>query len=170
MPSKSHKIFNALLYQVGWFACMIIANPIYGAIAMLVMIALHLSFVKERVKEFVFIIVAASMGYGLDIALSKMAYLDLTIKTSGTYYLLILWILFSTTLRSSMSVVLTKRKWAVLLGLSAPWAYWVGQNLGRVHYTEPFILSMSLHALLWALLMCFLYYFNDKLFGHHEKL
>ena len=165
MPSKSHKLLNALLYQVGWFSCMLIAEPLCGLIATVLMLTLHFASAKERVKEFAFIGVASALGYGMDLAVAKMGYIDLRVMTSHTSYLVLLWILFSTTLRSSMSVILTKKTWALLLGLAAPWAYWVGQNLGRVHYTEPFVYSMVLHALSWSLLMYLFYKFNNKLFA-----
>ena len=170
MVSKSHKYLNAVLYQVGWFSCMLIAEPICGLIATILMIVLHLTADVDGSKEIIFIILAASLGYGMDLAISKMGYLDLTIGSSGTFYLVLLWLLFSTSLRSSMNLVFSKRKWAILLGICAPWAYWVGQNLGRVHYTEPFISSMVYHAFSWALVMYCLTILNHKLFADHEKL
>ena len=169
MRTLSHKFLNAALYQVGWFCCMLIAEPLCGLITTALILTFHVSTGGECLKELSFIFTAATLGYSMDLALRGFGYIDLTVSTNGTAYLILLWVLFATSLRSSMLSILNHKKWALLLGISAPGAYWVGQNLGRVHYTEPLQYSLLIHALMWMMLMYLLYSFNKKFFPYHEK-
>ena len=106
MRTLSHKFLNAALYQVGWFCCMLIAEPLCGLIATALILIFHVSTGGECLKELSFIFAAATLGYSMDLALRGFGYIDLTVNTNGTAYLILLWVLFATSLRSSMLSIL----------------------------------------------------------------
>lgn len=167
MSPRSHKIVNAILYQGGWFACMLSSHLLIGILITVVMLVLHLWQADAMGRETCFITLCASLGYGIDYVFHLTNNLNLCLNTNNSFYLFIIWILFITTLRSSLSFTLNKKRYALSLGLLAPLAYLIGQNLGRVHYTG--LSSILLHTFSWGALMIFIYTLKHKIVPCHEK-
>ena len=80
----------------------------------------------------------------------------------NSFYLVVVWILFSTSLRSSSSFVFKKLSYSIILGAIAPFAYLGGQALGRIKYSEPQLFSVIIHSVIWILIMTAFFYFKKK--------
>ena len=98
----------------------------------------------------------------MDKAWTPLWLMDINKESSNSFYLILVWILFSTSLRSSSSFVFRKLSYSVMLGTIAPFAYLGGQALGRIKYSEPEFYSVSIHSVIWILIMTALFYFNKK--------
>lgn len=142
----------------------------FGGMIVVITVWLHLVGSKSPRHEISFVITAALLGYFMDKGLDVAGSLEIEYNSNSSSYLLCVWLLFATTLRSSMNKVLQKIQWSVLLGICAPGAYWVGQNFDRVHYNEPVLLSLVIHGLCWSLLMFVLFILQQKIFDSYEKL
>ena len=170
MAGKKYIIANAALYQIGWFCCMLSSDITCGLAVTLLAVWLHMKVSEFPRRELIFIVIACLLGYGMDRAVQSGNWLNLQVTTSNSTYLLLIWILFASTLRSSFAFIMKYLHRAVLLALCAPAAYLIGQKLERVHYTEPVMPAMLIHSLSWSILMIVLYNINKKIFTSYEKL
>ncbi len=150
--STKHKIVNAVLFQAGWFSCILL--PAYMALfSTVIIIAIHLKISEDSSKEMFLIFGAGTMGYLMDSIFSLTGRINLEPANESMIYLVCVWLLFISTLNSSMKWFCETPVKAALLGALAPFSYFAAQALGKVKYSEPLVTSMIMHALLWSVFM-----------------
>lgn len=153
-------LLNFLMFQIGWFACVLgAANDLAltGSFLAIAVIALHLYAVDNRSQETRIIVIAMFIGLVFE---SAMVYGGLAIYTTGMvnesltpYWMVLMWALFAMTANHSMSWF--KRQNAVLVSLAgavfAPLAYFAGYRLGAVQYPDIAV-ALTTISLAWAVL------------------
>lgn len=157
-------LFNALIYQFGWYGCMLQPETLIAPACAILIILVHLHFAKLRGRELLFIGVITLLGYGMDLLIGHFGWIDLAFTTSNTFYLFYLWLLFVTALRVSLRFVLKSPKKAFFIGATAPAVYVIGEQFDRVLYSRPLWQPLLLHCLGWGLVILIAYYLQQRLF------
>lgn len=152
------QLVNYVLYQVGWFACVLGGapqRPWIGFLIGLVLVGVHLALVDERAIEFQLVGLAVVIG----------TVIELFQLWAGTYrfssgtaserlpppWLLVMWAQFATTFRFSMRGVVTRPFVALLFGaFGGPLAFLAGERLGAVTLLPPVGHGMLRLSVTWA--------------------
>jgi len=143
-------ITNFILFQLGWFSCVLgAANdlPWLGPIVVLLIVIIHLALASILLEEVQLIFITLLIGGIWD---SIMVLAGLMIFPSGMfasflapYWILALWILFATTLNVSFRWMKNRYLLAACLGgLAGPLAYFAGFKLDAVSMNEPLVSSL----------------------------
>lgn len=134
------KVANFVLFQAGWFTCVLAAAAGYewiGPVAVLMIVVVHLSVIERSWSELMFLLFAGLLGTVLD---SVQVWLD-AVRFSGTslfgvlcpLWIIALWFAFSTTLNVSLGRLRRRYGMAAILGLLAgPATYFGASRLGAV--------------------------------------
>jgi hypothetical protein len=147
-------IANALLFQLGWLAC-VLAGDSPWLLAVLAIVAVHLLWISSWLAEGKLLISVFLAGSALDSFLLNLGVFDF-----GEPRVLIplwqacLWPLLATTLNHCLAW--TAQPWwrASLLGaLAAPLSYYGGAQIAGVTLPYGTWQTMLLLAAIWALLM-----------------
>lgn len=165
-------ILNALLFQVGWFCCVLSgANsmPWFGTSAALLIVAWHLANAARPSRELTLILIAGTLGAVWD---SLLVYAGLLQYPSGTlvagtapHWIVAMWLLFATTINVSLRWFKTRLTLAALTGaLAGPAAYFAGYKLGGVQIPD-IPLALTVLALGWSVFMPLLMTFSNRLNG-----
>jgi hypothetical protein len=146
------RIANAVLFQLGWFACVLGGNA-FGLFATLAIIALHLALIGSWRTEGKLVIVVFALGSALDSALLKLGVFDFGDASLLTpLWLALLWALLATTLDHCLAW--TARPWwlaSVLGAIGGPLSYFAGSKLATVYLPLGFWPSMLILAAVWAI-------------------
>ena len=153
-------VINFLLFQVGWFACVLggaYAQPLLGSLIVMAVIAYHLYQAEKVKQEINLLILALVIGFVFESLMTNMGLAKYSIgqfhPAIAPYWMIMMWPLFATTLNVSMRWLkgLPLFLVAIIGGSLAPLAYLAGNKLGAVEYDNTFI-SLSVIALAWAVL------------------
>lgn len=137
-------LLNFLLFQIGWFACVLGAaanQPEIGAGIACVILIVHIICAYDKQKELLLIAIAMLIGIAWD---SLLVWQDLLGYSSGIlaantapYWIVILWGLFATTLNVSLRWLRQRVLLSALFGaIAGPLAYYAGQKLGAVQFLD----------------------------------
>ncbi len=151
---------NIVLFQVGWFACVLGAaqgHPWIGAVAAAVIVGWHVWRAAQPPQEFNLIVSVIILGTLWDSLLVMLGWISYTSGTliagAAPYWIVALWALFATSLNVSLRWLKQRLPWAALLGaISGPLSYWAASRLGAAHFVEPLYIVPAL-AIGWALIM-----------------
>lgn len=157
---------NYVLFQAGWFACVMSAahgQPLLGLIAVVLILGLHLSLARDLRNELKLVLACAAIGLVLDSLLLATGWVSYPngnwIPGVAPYWIVALWLLFSTTLNLSMGWLKGRAWMAALLGaVGGPLSYVAGQKLGAIRLENPEAALVAI-AIAWALvtpLLCLL--------------
>ena len=153
-------LVNALLFQAGWLICVLGAayqRPLAGSLVALGIIAWHLSRAVRPRREAWLIAIAGATGAVWDSLLVSLKLLEYASGTlvAGTapYWIVVMWMLFATTLNVSLRWFKQHLILAVPVGaVAGPAAYYAGYSLGGVYLPDPFLALAALSAG-WAVLL-----------------
>ncbi|WXL24392.1 DUF2878 domain-containing protein [Ectopseudomonas mendocina] len=167
MSLRKRLLLNAGLFQLGWLACVFGAsNPAWLAVAA-VCLGAHLGWVADdrRAECFVILRVAAA-GWIVDSALMHTGLFDFGTTLILPAWLMLLWLLFASTLRYSLAWSARPMWLSCLLGACCgPLSYLAGARLADVGLPLGEPLSLALLALIWAVLLPALH----RLAGSHQR-
>ncbi|MHC8400811.1 DUF2878 domain-containing protein [Pseudomonas sp. MDT1-17] len=148
-------LLNAGLFQLGWFACVFGAQRPWTLLIAIACLATHLRWIANDPNEWRILLRVATCGWVLDsilLHLGLFSFSDATIVLP--LWLAMLWLLFASTLRHSLSW--TKRPWwmgSLLGAFGGPLSYLGGARLADVGLPLGVWPSALLIALIWAMLM-----------------
>lgn len=133
-------ILNVILFQIGWFACVLgAANgvPWGGALAAAAIIAWHLVRARQPKRELALAALAALAGAAFETALVQTGWVrfDSGVLMQGVapYWMVALWAVFATTLNVSLRWLRGRATLAAALGaVGGPAAYYAGAQLGAL--------------------------------------
>lgn len=152
MNAARSKILNAILFQVGWFSCIFLS--FWPALVITtIVLGVHLKLAEDYKNELKIIFPVGCLGFILDWFFAKLGFIDLNVSGGPVFYLFLLWLLFASTLNSSLKYLMNKPLSAALAGALAPLSYMAAEKIGRVKYAEETLGSMLLHAVMWSLYM-----------------
>ncbi|MGQ0442310.1 MAG: DUF2878 domain-containing protein [Methylophilaceae bacterium] len=169
-------VLNFILFQVGWFACVLGAaqqQPWLGAAVVLVCIAWHLVSAFDAEAEIILLVIALIIGGMFDQFMQITGLVQY--QAHGWHqaiipvWILALWLAFSTTLNVSLRWMRGRWLIAILFGLiGGPLAYLGAEKLGAVIINNGFI-SYATLAIGWAILTPLLIFIAQKFDGFDVK-
>ena len=143
---------NFILFQLGWFVCVLYPGPI-GALSALGLVAVHFLLVSQsRYAELQFIGLGTVVGSALDGLWLNTGILsdgqDQAVLTPP--WLVGIWALFMTTLSHSLDWI-SRKAWLpfVLAPVAGPFAYWSASQLGAVELPHllPSLIALAVGGL-----------------------
>ncbi|MBT8108594.1 MAG: DUF2878 domain-containing protein [Gammaproteobacteria bacterium] len=170
-------LVNFLAFQAGWFASVLGAAqnmPWVGPAVVLAIVVLHLRQARRPELEAGLLVASGIIGLCFDsllVSLGWVTYPSGLISTSlAPYWIVTMWVLFATTLNSSMAWLKGRRVLAAVLGaIAGPMSYLAGAKLGGIEFVERGGAVIFL-ALGWAAAMPVLITLADKLNGFGDPV
>ena len=166
-------VLNAVLFQAGWFACVLgaakgLAAP--GVAVAAVIIAWHLNCAARRAPEARLITLVMVVGLVFETAMLQSGLVTfaapLWIDGLAPGWIVALWAIFATTLNVSMRWLRDRMWLAVVLGaVSGPLTYYGGERLGALAFTDSG-LALGVIALAWAVITPLVMYLAARSDGY----
>ena len=162
-------LLNFFAFQFGWFATVLGAAkgmPWIGPIAVLAVVALHLSLSVRPKSELKLLLSAMLAGLVLDSLLVSSGWVaypnGIMVDGLAPYWIITMWALFATTLNVSMKWMRGRPVLAVSMGaVGGPLSYLAGQKLGAISFIDPLFAMVAL-AIAWGLAMPILVFLADR--------
>lgn len=162
-------LLNIALFQLGWFACLLLSSSWLLAVIVLVL-AIHFYYIvpKEKCRsEMQLIALVVCVGFFLECG---YLFFRVIIREDGELFppiwLLFIWLLFATTFRYSLAWLRPKPILSALFaGVAAPMSYLAGVNLNdTVTLNSETFFSLAVISASWAIIFPFLmkYSVNDN--------
>jgi hypothetical protein len=156
---------NIILFQVGWFACVLGAargSPWIGLLAVALIAAWHLSRARAPVRELILLGIAAGLGLIFDSALVRLGLVEFSsgvvVAGFAPAWMIALWMLFATTLNVSLRWLRQRPAVTAVLGcVGGALAYYSGARLGALTLT-PARTTWAMIGIGWGLLTPTLFY------------
>ncbi len=165
------KIINVVIYQVGWFCCVLgaaLGFPLSGAIGALALVAVHLLLSDARKAEGKFLLAACLLGVVVD-SLQQAAGLFM-FKTDPRWplwlplWVFVIWAQFATMFRFALNWLAGRYLLAALFGaLGGPLAYGGGIRLGAATFGDNPMMTLLVLAFVWSLVTPLLLWLRQKL-------
>lgn len=165
-------IINFVLFQLGWFACVISASkqlPWVGVCVVFAIVIWHLSQAKNAKPEIILLLIALLIGGSYDQLLQHNTLLIYQAHGWTTnlvpVWILALWAVFVTTLNVSLRWMHDKVIVAILFGaIGGPLAYMGAEKLGAVQINSMPNSYIAL-SIGWAVLTPLLLFLSQKFDG-----
>ena len=156
-PGAMPILVNLAAFQLGWFACVLGAAhgvPWAGTVVALAIVAWHVTRAARPRAELVLVLIAAGIGALWDSGLSALGWIfypsGVLIEGAAPYWIVAMWMLFATTLNSSLAWLRRNLPLAAAFGaLGGPLAYLGGAKLGALTFGAQEAALVAL-ALGWA--------------------
>ncbi|WP_263081833.1 DUF2878 domain-containing protein [Endozoicomonas sp. Mp262] len=168
---KNHLLLlNFLLFQIGWFACVLGGNAI-ALLTTLAVLAIHFGFVSHWKKEREVLATTLLLGGSIDSFLSHLGIItfpgdSLLIPP----WLACLWVLFGTTLRHSLLWTSRYKLAGALCGaIAGSLSYYAGSQLTDVQLATPLWIPLLVYAIVWLLLIPLLQSFSNIWLIRYKK-
>lgn len=152
-------VINMVLFQAGWFACVLGAAhgmPWIGAVAAAAIVAWHLARANRPARELGLVATALVAGAVFETLLLQSGWVRFEtgqlLEGVAPYWMVALWAIFATTLNVSLRALRPYPLFAAVLGaVGGPVAYWAGAGLGAMEFvtTGPALTAIGLG---WAIL------------------
>ncbi|WP_122507862.1 DUF2878 domain-containing protein [Pseudomonas sp.] len=158
------RIANAVLFQLGWLACVLGGNSLWLLLAVAALV-IHLRWISSWAAEGRLILCVVIVGTAVD---SVLRYLDVFRFADASplipLWLMLLWALLATTLRQCLAW--SARPWWLASALGAvggALSYYGGGRLAGVQFPYGDIPTLILIGLLWAVLFPLLHLMARRL-------
>lgn len=166
-------ILNYILFQVGWFACVLgAANglPWLAFFVVLILVLGQIYFAPNRKNELMLVGVACVLGAVIDQVLLTNHIVNYTANGWSVaivpVWIIALWMSFSSTLNLSMRWLREQKILAFFFGLiGGPLAYLAAEKLGAI-YIPPFTYHYAVLGVFWGFAMLALTAFAKQLDGY----
>ena len=159
---KSQKLIavNFIIFQLGWFSCVLMAargSPETGIIVALLLVGVQLYLADNRRSLLFLLIIITLIGSAWDSLLTSLNILvfntGMIVHFLAPGWIITMWLIFATTLNVSFRWLFGRYWLAMLLGaLCGPMAYQAGAALGAVFIPDNLLANLVM-ASGWALLM-----------------
>ena len=157
-------VANAVLFQCGWFACVLGGDSLWLLVGLAVL-ALHLLWISAWSREGQAILAVTLLGTVIDTSLRSFGVFHFGAPGPLIpFWLIVLWALLATTLRHCLAW--SAQPWwrASLLGaLGGPLSYYAGSQLAGVSFGYGTAATLIGLALLWAVIFPVLHWIAGQL-------
>jgi Protein of unknown function (DUF2878) len=165
-------IINFVLFQLGWFTCVLGAAknmPWLGVVVVLAIVTWHLWQAKSAKSEIILLLIALLIGGIFDQLMLSNHLISYRAHSWGDAllpaWILALWAVFITTFNVSLRWMRNRWLIAALFGAAGgPLAYFAAENLGAVTFNIP--LAYVALGLGWAILTPLLLKISTKFDGY----
>lgn len=165
------KLLNFLLFQAGWFACVLLGQTSYyllGPVLVAGIVLYHLKRVENPTAERQLLLIALLVGLVWE---NLLAVSGLLVYPTGQLYgllapiwIVVMWPLMAITLNFSLRWIRGKTWLAVVFGaVGGPLAFLAGERLGSVTFSDR-QMAITLLAIGWAVLFPLMM----KFAGHYD--
>jgi hypothetical protein len=163
------RLANAVLFQVGWFACVVGGNSLWLLVALAALV-IHLLWISRWVDEGRLILSVVLLGTTVDSSLRWLGVFDFSdVAPLIPLWLMLLWALLATTLRHCL--LWSAKPWwlaSVLGAIGGPLSYYAGSRLAGVHFPYGQMPTLIGIGLLWAMLFPTLHFMAQRLAADHR--
>jgi len=167
------KLLNFVLFQLGWFACVLGAaarRPLLGCGIALLIIGWHLWRAPHPARESSLLLLAMLVGGIWDSLLVWLGLLQypvgMLLPGTAPYWIVVMWALFASTLNLSLRWLKQYLLLSILLGaVAGPIAYLAGARLGALSFTQP-VPALMILALGWAVVTPLLLKLSSRFDGY----
>ncbi|MEX6501733.1 DUF2878 domain-containing protein [Pseudomonas zhanjiangensis] len=163
-------IANALLFQLGWLAC-ILAGDGPGLLVVAAVLAVHLLWTSSWAAEGKLLLSVFLLGSALDSFLLNLGLFDFgEPRTLIPLWLTMLWLLLATTLNHCLAW--TAQPWwrgSLLGAIGGPLSYYAGASLAGVGLPYGTLPTLAVLALIWALVIPLLHGFARLYRSQYEQ-
>lgn len=157
-------LVNFLLFQAGWFLCVLGAaggRPLLAALAGLVPVLVHLALVRQPGREARLLLAALALGLVIDSLHLHTGVLRFPaggpLLVLPPPWLLVLWLQFATTLHFSLAWITGRLLLALVFGaIGGPLAYWAGVRLGAAGFGPDLVRCLVQIGIGWVIAMAIL--------------
>ena len=164
------RILNFVLYQVGWFACVLgaaFARPWFGIAIALILVAAHIWLATDRLSQLKILSAAIGIGLIVDSVLLALGVYSfphgILVAWLPPLWMSVLWMQFATTFRYCLHWLSGHYAVCALLGLiGAPLAFLGGERIGAVSFNAPRTENLLILAVLWCVAIPVLIYISDR--------
>ena len=168
---------NFVLFQIGWFGCVISgASKDYswaGMVIVAIIVTIHLSRATYMLDEIMLIATTTVVGTAWD---STLTIAGLFAFSNGVIiswlvplWMVAMWALFATTLNVSMKWMKDRYILAAVFGAAGgPLAYYAGHRIGAVDFNNT-LQAMIAVSVGWAVIMPGLMYMTKRFNGYHNS-
>lgn len=175
-PSRMALIVNVLLFQIGWFACVLGAAhgmPWAGAIAAAAIVTWHIAHAAQPQRELALLVAAAVLGALFETFLVQTGWVSFNtgvlFEGAAPYWMVALWAIFATTLNVSLRWLRPHPGLAALLGaVGGPAAYYAGTRLGALEFVAAGA-ALATIGIGWAILVPALLGAAQRLDGYAQS-
>lgn len=166
-----NRLFNFAMFYLGWFACVVGAargELWLGPAVVAALVIVHLFVTLQRAQEIRLILVIGLFGFAVDTLQASAGLYAFTHTSVAPWlcppWMVALWMLFATTLNSSMAWLAGRYRLATALGaLCGPISYVAGARLGAIELSANALVSVVGIAIVWALALPALLWFREVL-------
>lgn len=167
---------NAVLFQIGWFACVLTASnnlAWLGSLAAAGILIIHLSRAFDFRMEIKTIVLITAMGTLWDSILMQTQFYQFShgilIAGIAPYWLIALWALFASTLSLSLRWLKHRKFLASALGfIAGPVSYYAGHRLGAIEFSNT-TMALMLTAIGWAVILPLVLMISERFDGFRIK-
>lgn len=170
-------IKNFILFQIGWFSCVLAgasSSYTWAGVAMVALIVMmHLIQAANRKNEIFLLLVVTLIGTLWDsmLLLNNLFIFPNGVMVNGLapHWLIAMWCLFATTLNVSMKWMKGKYFLASIFGaVGGSLAYYAGHRLGAVEFPSTQI-TILIVAIGWSVIMPLLMAISDRFDGYKNN-
>lgn len=157
--------FNAIWFNVFWLIAVNGQNSLL--VILFLLLVIHLSFVSNKLNEYLTILSISILGCGIDLILSLNNFYVFKEGQILPFWLVFLWLAFSTTLSRCFKflTITTPQRYLIsslIGGIGGAFSYLTASKLGAVEFTLAWQQSFLLLIIIWALLFPSLIFIKDK--------
>ena len=165
------RLLNFMLYQIGWFACVLGAaygESRWGIAFAMSLVGLHMFLTTDRANQAKLLFVASSVGFVVDSTLLRIGVYQFPnaalVDGLPPLWMSVLWIQFATTFRYCLQWLSGRYAICGVLGLAgAPVAFLGGERLGAIAFCPPRLPNLLILGSLWAIAIPLLIYLSDQI-------
>ncbi|MBV4488767.1 DUF2878 domain-containing protein [Pseudomonas sp. SWRI153] len=158
------RVANAVLFQLGWLACVLGGNSLWLLLALAALV-IHLRWISSWAVEGRLILCVVIVGTAVDSVLRHLGVFRFEdLSPLIPLWLMLLWALLATTLRHCLAW--SARPWWLASGLGAvggALSYYGGGQLAGVQFPYGEVPTLIVIGLLWALLFPLLHVMARRL-------
>jgi hypothetical protein len=171
------RLLNFAMFYLGWFACVGGAGRGHfwlGPVLVAGLLLVHISLTANRAQEGYLIMLAGLLGFVSDTVQASLGLYAFTNTSVAPWlcppWMVALWMLFATTLNSSMAWLAGRPRLGAVLGaLCGPLSYAAGARLGAIELHPNALASLAGIAIVWGLAMPALLVIREALCQRSEE-
>jgi len=172
-PTLTLVVQNALLFQIGWFACVLTASNNLawsGSLTAAALLLIHLWRAFNFKTEIMTIVLVTAIGTLWDSTLMQTQFYQFShgilIAGIAPYWLIALWAVFATTLNLSLRWLKHRKILAAALGfIAGPASYYAGHRLGAIEFSNT-AMALTLTAIGWAVILPLILMISERFDGY----
>ncbi len=146
-------ILNGILFQVGWFSCVIYGTQVASLVALLIL-TFHYFFISSKRKEWIFIIMITLFGFIIDTSLMQFGVFDFNQESWHIpIWIVAIWALFSSTLFHALNWLNNYALASILGAISGPTSYYAGIKLSGASFGIDSTTAIITLVLVWACIL-----------------